>query len=94
MEALNDAMEIVGTGELSAALGVSRNAPLMWRRRKSVPIQYRPAIENLTGGRVRVEHFGADVRWVRVKDPKWPVRKGRPLADFSGSGRPRAGGTP
>jgi DNA-binding transcriptional regulator YdaS (Cro superfamily) len=54
----------------------------MWRKRGLVPIRYRPDIERLTKGRVRVEEFGSDVRWVRVKDRLWPHSAGRPLADF------------
>ena len=77
------AINQVGPGPLSAGLGVCRSAVLMWEARGNVPPEHRPGIELLTGGRLRVERFGADVRWVRVPDAAWPHKAGRPLADFT-----------
>jgi len=93
MRALDEAIEIVGAAELARGLRVAVNTPSMWRERGSVPMRHRPGIEQLTGGRIAVERFGADVAWVRVSDPKWPHRRGRPLADFSHATARRGGGT-
>lgn len=83
MKPLQDAIRIVrGTNELARRLHVSLSNPHMWLQRKHVPVVVRPGIEFVTNGRVRVEAFGKDARWIRVPDASWPGGRGRPLLDL------------
>lgn len=83
VDAIRSAIAIVGAAALADGLRVTRTAPLMWISRGKVPVEHRPGIERLTGGRVPVESLGKEMRWVRVADPAWPRQKGRPLADYT-----------
>lgn len=54
-----------------------------WRRR-SIPAERCPALEEATGGRYPCERLRPDVRWHRVTDPDWPWHPaGRPLIDVT-----------
>ncbi|WP_208507923.1 YdaS family helix-turn-helix protein [Variovorax paradoxus] len=62
MLALDEAIRIAGgVGALAGRVGASTNAPSMWRKRRSVPAEYCPAIERETG--VRCERLRSGVAW-------------------------------
>lgn len=83
MKPLLEAIRIVsGTNELARQLHVSLSNPHMWLQRNHVPATARPGIEFVTKGRIKVERFGKDARWIRVPDETWPNPLGRPLLDI------------
>lgn len=62
MTALDEAIDIAGgVGALASRIGVAASAPSMWRKRKSVPAEYCPAIERETG--IPCERLRAGVAW-------------------------------
>lgn len=72
MTALDRAIEVVGSAAtLASKLGIAHNTPLMWKRRKSVPAKYCPAIERAVraavaekgGELVTCEQLRPDVAW-------------------------------
>lgn len=70
---------------LADAIGVTQPTVSEWLRGdRPVPVDRRPELERSTGGVVRCEHFGDDVAWARIPDPKWPWHpKGRPVIDVT-----------
>lgn len=70
--------------DLCLALGASQVQLSQWLcgfRRPSP--ETCVAIEQATGGAVEVKDLRQDLRFVRVRDPKWPHKGGRPLLDVS-----------
>ncbi len=62
MTALDEAVEKVGgVGVLASRIGVAASVVSMWKKRKSVPAEYCPAIESATG--VRCERLRPSVDW-------------------------------
>ncbi|MBB1599511.1 hypothetical protein A9977_05610 [Variovorax sp. UMC13] len=62
MQALDEAIRVAGgVGQLAQRVGAAASAPSMWKKRKSVPAEYCPAIERETG--VRCERLRAGVAW-------------------------------
>jgi DNA-binding transcriptional regulator YdaS (Cro superfamily) len=62
MTALDEAIDIAGgVGALASRIGVAASAPSMWRKRKSVPAEYCPAIERETG--IPCERLRSGVAW-------------------------------
>lgn len=62
MQALDEAIRVAGgVGQLALRVGAAASAPSMWKKRKSVPAEYCPAIERETG--VRCERLRAGVAW-------------------------------
>lgn len=62
MTPLERAIEIAnGVGALASTIGVSANAPSMWKARGKVPAEHCPAIERATG--VLCEDLRPDVLW-------------------------------
>lgn len=62
MRALDEAITAAGgVGALAARIGVPISSPSMWRKRKSVPAEYCPAIERETG--VKCERLRPGVAW-------------------------------
>lgn len=62
MQPLDRAIEIAGGGTaLAVAIGVSTNAPRMWKTRGNVPAEHCPSIERATG--VLCEELRPDVEW-------------------------------
>lgn len=54
-----------------------------WRRR-SIPADRCPALEQASQGRYTCEALRPDVAWHRVADPDWPWHpQGRPLIDVT-----------
>lgn len=49
-----------------------------------IPVARCPSLELASRGAVTVEEMRPDLRWIRVKDRKWPHPAGRPLVDYSG----------
>lgn len=68
--------------DLCQALGVSQVQLSQWLcgfRRPSP--ETCVAIEQATNGNVGADDLRPDLRFERVRDPKWPHKKGRPLLD-------------
>ena len=63
------ALAVGGVSALAAAVGVSTQAPCMWKTRRSVPAEYCPAIERATRGAVRCEDLRPDVDWSVLRQP-------------------------
>lgn len=62
MVALEEAIDKAGgVVALANKIGVPPSAPSMWRKRESVPAEYCPAIERVTG--VRCERLRPSVAW-------------------------------
>lgn len=72
-----------GTVSVARMTGVSAPSVTGWRKR-GIPPDRCPIIEQHTDGRVPVEELRPDVRWVRVPDPAWPNPAGRPCHDYAG----------
>lgn len=64
LSALNRAVEIKGgVTALAKALGLKSHAVIQQWRINQVPAERCPAIEEVTGGKVRCEDLRPDVRW-------------------------------
>lgn len=65
------AAEIAGSqSALAHALGVSKGAVSQWKEEgRQVPAEHCPAIERLTGGRVRCEQLRPDIDWLVLRVP-------------------------
>jgi DNA-binding transcriptional regulator YdaS (Cro superfamily) len=59
-----------GVTALANAVGVSSQAPSMWKARRSVPAEYCPSIERATRGVVRCEELRPDVDWSVLRQPE------------------------
>lgn len=83
-EALKRAIDLLG-GTVAAAksLKLKSYQTLQQWAANGVPPKWRAAIERETRGAVRVEAFGSDVRWYRIKDRAWPWNGGRPAIDIA-----------
>ena len=57
-----------GATALAGVLGISANAPVMWKTRGNVPAEYCPAIEKATG--VSCEELRPDVAWSVLRRKK------------------------
>lgn len=69
--AIQRAVAIVGSQvALGAALGVGKSAVNQWVKGTSVPMRHCPAIERLTGGKVRCEDLCPDMDWSALRNPK------------------------
>lgn len=67
MTPLERAIDIAhGVSALASAIGVSANAPSMWKTRGNVPAEHCPAIERATG--VRCEDLRPDVPWEVLRE--------------------------
>ena len=51
-----------------------------WVMRKRIPVVHVPAVERVCG--VRVEELAPEYTWLRLPDPTWPNKQGRPLLDL------------
>jgi len=51
--------------------------------RKRLPFERCPDVERSSGGAARCEALRDDITWIRVPDPEWPVKEGRPCADLA-----------
>lgn len=71
------AAEIVGSqAALASALGVSNGAVSQWKETgRRVPAEHCPAIEQLTGKRVRCEDLRPDIAWSVLREQTAPKRK-------------------
>lgn len=71
MEALNKAIDIVGTqSRLASALGVVPQVVHNWLVRGNVPADHCPSIERVTLGAVRCEDLRPDVDWEYLRGTK------------------------
>jgi DNA-binding transcriptional regulator YdaS (Cro superfamily) len=72
---LDQAAEIVGSqAALASALGVTKSAVNQWKDEgRRVPAEKCPAIERLTGGRVRCEDLRPDVAWDVLREQVTPA---------------------
>jgi DNA-binding transcriptional regulator YdaS (Cro superfamily) len=68
MNAINQAIAIIGgQTELAKQLGTSVQAVNNWTRRGSVPPEYAPVIEVLTGRKIKADAMCAQVPWRLVR---------------------------
>lgn len=72
-----------GPVQVARMFGIAPPSVTLWRKR-GIPPDRCPTIEQHTAGRVSVEELRPDVRWVRVSDPAWPNPAGRPCHDYAG----------
>lgn len=72
--------ELGGPTKVARALSLSVPTVHGW---KCIPERHCPALELWKNGAVTVEQMRPDVTWHRVRDPKWPHPKGRPLIDVA-----------
>lgn len=82
MEALDEAIAIAGGGT-ALARALKRGATLisMWKARGSVPAEYCPDIEEITG--IACELLRPDVKWYVLRRRMAPIR--RPAAEVEES---------
>lgn len=67
---------------LAKLVGVSDNAPSMWKVRGNVPAEYCPAIERETG--VKCEELRPDVPWSVLRTKAKPARASEPVVAGEG----------
>jgi hypothetical protein len=77
----------LSVGVLRERIGAKSDAQLrQWQHgyydRRPNP-DNRVALERETGGKVNVEVWGGDCKWMRIADGTWPHPEGRPLLDFA-----------
>jgi DNA-binding transcriptional regulator YdaS (Cro superfamily) len=71
MNALTQAIEeIGGQTELARQLGTSVQAVNNWTRRGSVPPEYAPVIEVLTGRKVMADDLCSQVPWHHIRNSR------------------------
>ncbi|WP_412479891.1 transcriptional regulator [Azonexus sp. IMCC34839] len=65
-------------------IGVTPAFISQWKKGvRPIPDGRCPAIELATSGQVTCEELRPDIRWVRLPDPEWPHKDGRPLVDHA-----------
>lgn len=80
-----------GVGKLAVAVGVTQNAVSNWRSRGTSPDdKHCVRIERATRGLVTVEELRPHHYWLRIPDPSWPNKGGRPVLDYAMDEAPAA----
>lgn len=84
LRAIAIVVDLLG-GQTAAArtLGLKAHQNVQAWLRTGVPVERAPDVERACNGAVRAERLCPHVKWVRVKDRGWPLRDGRPCADYS-----------
>lgn len=80
MENLID--KLGGPAAVARMAGCRAPSVIEWRKR-GIPVDRCPAIEQGTAGAFTCEQMRPDVRWHRIADPAWPHPEGRPLIDVT-----------
>jgi DNA-binding transcriptional regulator YdaS (Cro superfamily) len=84
VDALKKAIDLLqGQAALAAALGLKQQHVWNWleRGKGKVPAEHCPAIERVTGGKVRCEDLRPDVPWDVLREPPKRKKSDRAAAD-------------
>lgn len=85
---IREAVAMLG-GQSALASAINATPAQVWQFLNGVrPIgaEKCAAIESATRGEVTCERLRPDLRWLRIADPAWPHRAGRPALDVSPDG--------
>lgn len=87
IRAMKSVKDLGGPSAVARALGLSSPTVCGWSK---IPEWHCPALEREHEGRVTVEEMRPDVPWLRVPDPDWPHKAGRPVVDHARARRKKA----